>query len=85
MTAIETVRIMEARSQTDGEVGVACLQIHESFLLCLETDDIGDVQFLQQSLDKVDVKTFRLSFIVEIGIGPQVAGIFINQGILFGV
>ena len=83
MPAIAGVLIMETGCQTEGEVGLACFQILEDFLLRLETDDIGNIQLLHQSLDEVDVKTFRIAFITQIGIGPQVADIFINQGILY--
>ena len=89
MPTIAGVLIVEAGCQTECEVGLACFQILKDFLLRLETDDIGNIQLLHQSLDEVDVKSFRVAFVVHIGVGPQVAGVFINQGtvscIEFGV
>ena len=84
MTAVVTVGMVEGR-QSEGEVSLACLQVVEGFLRGFEADDIGDVQILHQLLHEVDVKAFRLSFVVEIGVGPQILRVFIYQRVLLGV
>ena len=85
MTAVVTVGMVEACRQSEGEVSLACLQVVEGFLRGFEADDIGDVQLLQQLLDQVDVKAFRLTFVVEKRVGPQILRVFIYQRVLLGV
>ena len=85
MTPIMSVGIVEACCQTEGEVCLACLQVVEGFLRGFEADDVGDIQLPHQLLHEVDVKAFWLSFVVEVGVGPQILRVFIYQRVLLGV
>ena len=82
--AILSVFIVEVRIHTAHQVGMSTFQVVKGFLCRFQLDDVGDVKFLTQHLEQVDVVAYSLAILVEEGIRPQIPCVFINKWVFFG-
>ena len=85
MPAILSVFIMESCCQSECQIGHVGLQVVEHLLLWFEFDDVWYVQLVHHHTHQVYVKALRLSIVIQIGVRPEVATVFIHQRTLLCV
>ena len=76
--------IVEFGIHAEHQVRLAALQVAQGIAGRLQLDGIGDVEFSEDEFQQVDVESYRLSFLVEVGIRPEVPGILIDERVLLG-
>jgi hypothetical protein len=82
--AVHGIVVVEVCIHTAHQVSLSCLQVIESLVGGLQFDDIGDVKFLEDEFEQVDVVTYGLAILIQEGIWPEIPCVFIHEGIVFG-
>ena len=77
--AVETVLTGVFRIHTQHQVALPVLQVCLGLQGGLQFDDIGDVEFLEDQFQEVDVIAVGLAVLIQEHVGPQVPGILIDQ------
>ena len=77
------VIVVESHAQAERQVSSPLLHIIDDLPLRLEFDDIRDIEFFHQHPDQIDTEAFRLVFVVEKGVRPQMTIVHIDEGMLF--
>ena len=77
--AVETVLTGVFRIHSQHQVALPVLQVCLGLQGGLQFDDIGDVEFLEDQFQEVDVIAVGLAVLIQEHVGPQVPGILIDQ------
>ena len=82
--AVHGIVVVEVGIHAAHQVSLSCLQVVECLAGGFQFDDIGDVKFLEDEFEQVDVVAYGLAILIQEGIGPEVPCVFIHEGIVFG-
>ena len=80
-TVLAGVLCIHAQHQVTLPVLQVCLGLQGR----LQFDHIGDVEFLEDQFQQVDVIPVRFSVLIQEHVGPQVPGVLIDEGTFRGV
>jgi hypothetical protein len=80
--AVSGIVVVEMGIHTAHQVCLSCLQVIECLGGGFQFDDIGNVEFLEDKFEQVDVIAYGFTVLVQKGIGPQVPRILVDKGML---